>query len=133
MARTQAGAHGIGALGYLEPYQSWNAVWCNGSRSSQQAVCNRFVAATEVSCCSGDRRIANGLGSAPRLWLQHRRVCRWGRLGIAAWLAVVFGRHARMPRRPSVAFTVWPLASVAMLTGQILVLVIGVSALFLDY
>jgi hypothetical protein len=113
MARPQAGACGIGALRHLESHRSRNAVRCNGSGSSEQALCNWSLAAAEVIGCSSDRRIADGLGSATRLWLQHRRVCWWRCLGIAAWLAVVFGRIARLPGWHSIASAVRPVAGVA--------------------
>jgi uncharacterized protein len=81
--------------------------------SSEQAVCNWSLAAAEVTGCSSDRRFADGLGRAPRLWLQHRRVC-WRRcLGIAAWLAVVFGGVARLPGWHSIASAVWSVTGVA--------------------
>src|SRR4029453_2564966 len=113
MARAQAGACGIGALRHLEPHRSRNAVWCNGCGSGRQAVGNWSVAAAEVTGCSSDRRFADGLGRAPRLWLQHRRVC-WRRcLGIAAWLAVVFGGVARLPGWHSIASAVWSVTGVA--------------------
>src|SRR5262249_11179030 len=81
--------------------------------SSEQALCDCSVAAAEVTGCGSDRRIADGLGSPPRLWLQHRRICWWRRLGIVAWLAVVFGRIARVPGWHSIASAVRPVAGVA--------------------
>ena len=61
---------------------------------------------TKSLLAAGYRRIADGLGRAPRFRLQHRRLRRWRCVRFAARLGLASGRVARMRARhpPAAAF-----------------------------
>ena len=93
------------------------------------------LAAAEIARRRRDRRIADGLGCAARLRLQHRSFRRRRGLGLAAWLAVVRGSARRLCHRHSHAADLRPFARVRTSVRWVyaLVLVAGLTAIIADH
>ena len=94
-------------------YGFWNDFRRHGGGRGVEAVRARQLAARQIIARRRHRRTADGVGRPPRFWLQYWRLCRWRRLGFAAWLDLVSRRLAGVPHRHSFAAAVWPVPGVA--------------------
>jgi uncharacterized membrane protein YedE/YeeE len=99
MAGPQAGAGQFGALRHVEPHRLRHAVRRHGRGRRGQALRAQCMAADEVAARRRHRRVADGLGRAPRLRLQHRRLRRRNRVRLGARLGLVRRLPAGMPYR----------------------------------
>ena len=119
---------------HLEPHRFRHDLRRHGGGRGAQALRPHPVAPAALAARGGDRRPADGLGRAHRLRLQHRRVRRRHRVGLAARLDLVRRGARRLHHRHPVAAAVRPVARVtAMRLVYALVLIIGVTAVVFDH